>query len=139
MVKNLQRATAELKRNLSVAPVIPVIGNNDVFPHNSLALNSSDPFLRELARLWAPWLDEEQQNSFQLGAYYSASPIPGLRIIVLNTLYYYTKFCPYSTPAEKIQFCKPADLSEDKIPDDPAGQFEWLTDQLNTARNNGEK
>lgn len=68
-------------------PVIPSLGNNDVYPHN---LFSPGPTLqtRELWSIWQDFVPEKQLHIFQKGAYYFNEVIPGkLAVLSINTLY----------------------------------------------------
>lgn len=73
-------------RNFDV-PVIPSLGNNDVFPHNLFSLG---PTLqtRELSKIWGDFIPEEQQRYFDRGASFIREVIPGkLAVLSINTLY----------------------------------------------------
>ncbi|CCH46893.1 Endopolyphosphatase [Wickerhamomyces ciferrii] len=68
-------------------PVIPSLGNNDVFPHN---LFSPGPTLqtRELWNIWSNFIPQDQLHVFERGAYFFQEVIPGkLAILSINTLY----------------------------------------------------
>lgn len=68
-------------------PVVPSIGNNDVFPHNLFSLG---PTLqtREYYRLWGDFIPEEQQRMFDRDASFFTEVIPGkLAVLSFNTLY----------------------------------------------------
>ncbi|CAR28090.1 hypothetical protein ZYGR_0N05800 [Zygosaccharomyces rouxii] len=67
--------------------VVPSIGNNDVFPHNLLALG---PTLqtREYYKLWAPFIPQDQLRVFHRGVCFVSEVIPGkLAVMSVNTLY----------------------------------------------------
>lgn len=68
-------------------PLIPSLGNNDVFPHNLFSLG---PTLqtREYYRLWGNLIPEEQQRTFDRAASFLKEVIPGkLAVLSINTLY----------------------------------------------------
>lgn len=68
-------------------PVVPSIGNNDVFPHNLFSLG---PTLqtREYYKIWNEFIPEEQQRMFDRDASFFTEVIPGkLAVLSLNTLY----------------------------------------------------
>jgi endopolyphosphatase len=68
-------------------PVIPSLGNNDVYPHNLFA---PGPTLqtRELWSLWQSFIPEEQLHVFERGSYYFNEVIPNqLAVLSINTLY----------------------------------------------------
>lgn len=67
--------------------VVPSIGNNDVFPHNLLAIG---PTLqtREYYKLWAPFIPQDQLRVFHRGVCFVSEIIPGkLAVMSVNTLY----------------------------------------------------
>ncbi|KNE59615.1 hypothetical protein AMAG_03872 [Allomyces macrogynus ATCC 38327] len=74
-------------------PVIPTIGNNDVFPHNSLAPHSK--LLHALSHVWVPFIPADQVESFKA---YGAFVVPvrdpelgtfGLSVVSINTMWFY--------------------------------------------------
>ncbi|KAJ3372972.1 Endopolyphosphatase [Allomyces arbusculus] len=74
-------------------PVIPTIGNNDVFPHNALAPSSK--LLHALSHIWAPFIPANQMESFKA---YGGFVVPvrdpepdtfGLSVISINTMWFY--------------------------------------------------
>lgn len=68
-------------------PVIPSLGNNDVYPHN---LFSPGPTLqtRELWNIWQNFIPQEQLHVFERGAYFFSEVIPNqLAVLSINTLY----------------------------------------------------
>lgn len=70
-------------------PVIPSLGNNDVYPHN---LFSPGPTLqtRELWTIWQDFIPQEQLHIFERGAYFFSEVIPNkLAVLSINTLYLY--------------------------------------------------
>ncbi|MEJ1286776.1 sphingomyelin phosphodiesterase acid-like 3A [Cricetulus griseus] len=76
-----------------------------------------------VADLWKPWLDEEAISTLRKGGFYSQKVAnnPDLRIISLNTNLYYG----------------PNVMTLNKT--DPANQFEWLENTLNSSLQNKEK
>ncbi|KAI8976431.1 Metallo-dependent phosphatase-like protein [Pilobolus umbonatus] len=74
-------------------PVIPVIGNNDIYRHNHIRPN--DPILISYEQLWHHWIPKNQRDNFIQGGYFAVDVAPGLRILSLNTLYFVKKN-PYS-------------------------------------------
>lgn len=70
-------------------PLVPSLGNNDVFPHNLFA---PGPTLqtRELFRIWKNYIPPSQLHIFSRGAYYFQEIIPNqLAVISINTLYFF--------------------------------------------------
>lgn len=73
-------------RQLQV-PLVPSLGNNDVFPHN---LFSPGPTLqtRELFKIWKDFIPPAQLHIFNRGAYFFQEIIPNeLAVLSINTLY----------------------------------------------------
>lgn len=70
-------------------PIIPTIGNNDVILHNSLAEGPNED-LDYLWDLWKTVIPSTQQQVFLKGGYFSFA-FRNLRIISLNTLFFYRK------------------------------------------------
>ncbi|KAG5360058.1 Endopolyphosphatase [Yarrowia sp. B02] len=72
-----------------VIPIIPSLGNNDVFPHN-LYLAGPSFQSRRMLQIWSEFVPEAQQHIFSRGSYYFQEVITGkLAVISLNTLYFY--------------------------------------------------
>lgn len=68
-------------------PLIPSIGNNDVYPHNMFALG---PTLqtRLLYRTWSSFIPQEQVHVFEKSASFLTEVIPNkLAVLSINTLY----------------------------------------------------
>jgi len=111
-------------RPLSI-PVIPSIGNNDIFPHNVF---EEGPNLNThmFLQLWSKFIPQEQRHLFTRGAYYYVEVIPNrLAVIALNTLYFFTKNGAASG-------CDDAD-------EPGTVQFEWLKAQMEIFRKRGVK
>lgn len=73
--------------NDMLVDLIPSLGNNDVYPHN---LFSPGPTLqtREMFKIWAPFVPQEQFHIFSRGAYFFKEVVPGqLAVLSINTLY----------------------------------------------------
>lgn len=70
-------------------PIVPNIGNNDIFPHNIMWPGPND-VTKAYAEIWADEIPEYELHIFQLGGYFSREIIPRrLAVISLNTLYFY--------------------------------------------------
>lgn len=70
-------------------PIVPSLGNNDVYPHNLFA---QGPTLqtRELYRMWKTMVPEEQIHVFSRGVNFMVEVIPGkLAVLSINTLYWF--------------------------------------------------
>ncbi|KAF1801779.1 Metallo-dependent phosphatase-like protein [Mucor lusitanicus] len=70
-------------------PVVPVIGNNDVQPHNYIALN--DDVLYFFEKLWDHWIPKKQRKDFLEGGYFAVDVAPGLRVLSINTMFFLKK------------------------------------------------
>ncbi|KAI1321225.1 Endopolyphosphatase [Mortierella claussenii] len=70
-------------------PIVPSIGNNDVYPHNVMYPGPSPP-LNHFAEIWSEFIPHDQQELFRQGGYYAKEVIPGkVTVFALNTLYFY--------------------------------------------------
>ena len=45
--------------------------------------------MQQLASYWSQWLDADALSTFLIGGYYSQLARPGLRIVSVNTIFYY--------------------------------------------------
>ncbi|CAO3635477.1 unnamed protein product [Mucor hiemalis] len=70
-------------------PVVPVIGNNDVQPHNYIDLNDDVLFFFE--RLWDHWIPKSQRKNFLKGGYFAVDVAPRLRVLSINTMFFLNK------------------------------------------------
>lgn len=119
-----------LKAYLGKTPVLPTLGNHDTTPENFMApaaplpdntAHKWDWDLNYVAELWKrhSWIDDEQaQNIRTHHGGFSMSPRKGLRVISLNTdFWYYVNFFNY------IHMSNP----------DVSGMMRFLTDELFAA------
>lgn len=124
-VYELNRAVAEKMKQVFSSkgiPVVPTIGNNDVWPHNTLLPGPND-ITRTYSSMWSDFIPPESRASFLQGGYFSVEVVPGaLAVISLNTMYFYSS-------NEGVDGCP---MSDD---DDPGNrQFTWFEDQLKVFR-----
>ncbi|KAI8981804.1 Metallo-dependent phosphatase-like protein [Mycotypha africana] len=71
-------------------PVVPVIGNNDVQPHNGIEKN--DDILRSFEKMWSRWIPGDQRQDFLQGGYFAVDVIPEkLRVLAMNTMFFIKK------------------------------------------------
>ena len=86
-------------------PVIPTIGNNDVYPHDTMhAPGPDNKVLPALAKAWAPLLDGAMTESMLHGGYMSKTLANGNTVVSLNTLYFaYGPDCNVSDSPALIQ------------------------------------
>lgn len=111
--------------------LIPVLGNNDLAPVNHLEVTTEipftekatsvpNPYLSSVARVWLKHGLLETSTevaSFSHGGYYARdTPVPNLRVVVLNSVVYSCSLQPATNAS------------------DPFGQFAWLRRQLEAAR-----
>ncbi|PCH41204.1 endopolyphosphatase [Wolfiporia cocos MD-104 SS10] len=106
-------------------PVIPSIGNNDVWPHN-IMLPGPNTVTSEFSSIWRSFVPFASYQVFQRGGYFSVEVVPGaLAVISLNTMYFY-----HSNTA--VGGCDAMDSQ------DPGNlQFDWLEVQLEVFRGRG--
>ncbi|GAA5872365.1 hypothetical protein JCM8547_000909 [Rhodosporidiobolus lusitaniae] len=109
------------------APVYSVIGNHDVAPVNAFPLNTSAHFSSAQwvfdvnAKEWEPWIGSAgaEQVRTKSGCYSHVHPGTSLRIISLNTNYWYKQnFWLYDTDTPTW---------------DPNGILTWLAEELDQA------
>ena len=102
-------------------------GNNDVFPHNTLKVGPS-PLLDRISSVWRKYdfLSEDSLQTFERGGFYSLDIGSGLSIIALNTMYYFGSLKGDNGTTL---------IDESNYLDDPVGQFEWLSQELERCRN----
>mmetsp|Transcript_14699 Transcript_14699/g.57667 ORF Transcript_14699/g.57667 Transcript_14699/m.57667 type:complete len:552 (+) Transcript_14699:22-1677(+) len=132
-MSTVANATAVISANYRNTMIIPTIGNNDVYPEDQIAYGPSQQ-LSDLADIWGPWIgDEEALETFRKNGYFSVSPVEGLRVVSLNTLYYTENWCPRNDT-----ICTDEELDSLVREDDPNGQFAWLAEQLADAVANGQ-
>lgn len=108
-------------------PVVPALGNNDIWPHNILEAGPSQ-ITNTYADIWQTFIPFSSYQVFQRGAYYSTDLIPNqVGAISLNTLYFYAKN-------------KVVDGCEYKDDEDPGNlQLDWMDVQLGLFRRRGMK
>ncbi|KAH8830912.1 endopolyphosphatase [Flagelloscypha sp. PMI_526] len=126
----LNRAVAKRMDELFLSqgiPVVPSLGNNDIWPHNILTPGPNG-ITNEFSNIWHKFIPFHQLQVFQRGAYYSVEVIPNsLAVVSLNTLYFYdnnkaVEGCPYLDPLD------PGNL-----------ELDWLDVQLELYRSRGMK
>lgn len=124
-VYELNEAVAEKMKQVFSSkgiPVVPTIGNNDVWPHNTLLPGPND-ITRTYSSMWSDFIPPESRASFLQGGYFSVEVVPGaLAVVSLNTMYFYSS-------NEGVDGCP---MNDD---DDPGNQqFTWFEDQLKVFR-----
>ncbi|TFK21831.1 endopolyphosphatase [Coprinopsis marcescibilis] len=99
-------------------PIVPAIGNNDVWPHNIMEPGPNS-ITNEYSKIWKEFIPFPYLGVFHRGGYYTKEIVPDqLAVISLNTMYFYdsnkvVNGCPF------------------REPDDPGNlQLDWLEVQL---------
>ncbi|XP_046368337.2 acid sphingomyelinase-like phosphodiesterase 3b [Haliotis rufescens] len=116
-----EKITDALKAEFPGVPVYGIMGNHDWFPADQFPVQQAFLY-NATAELWRDWIGDNQQiENFKKGGFYTIRTPKGLRIVGLNTVFYYG--------ADKLT----TNLT------DPAGQFAWLEEVLQNATNVGEK
>ncbi|XP_076011250.1 cyclic GMP-AMP phosphodiesterase SMPDL3A [Genypterus blacodes] len=117
VISNMTQTIRHFFPNLTV---YPALGNHDYWPQDQMP-TSTNAIYQAAVKQWEPWLQPEALLTLSQGGFYSQLARPGLRVVSLNTILYY---------------------SPDKVTvnvTDPAGQFEWLRETLEKAAQNQEK
>ncbi|KAH8094784.1 Metallo-dependent phosphatase-like protein [Cristinia sonorae] len=120
-IYDLNRAVARRMESVFTSkgiPVIPSIGNNDVWRPNEVTF--------EFSSIWRAFVPFPSYQVFQRGGYFSVEVIPSsLAVISLNTMYFYDS-------NKAVGGCEPKD------PEDPGNlQLDWLEVQLKMFRSKG--
>ncbi|KAG2145766.1 Metallo-dependent phosphatase-like protein [Suillus clintonianus] len=124
-IYDLNRAVARKMEHVFVSkgiPVVPSLGNNDIWPHNKLSAGPNNIF-EEFSSIWSAFIPPTSSASFHQGAYFSTEVIPdAVAAFSLNTLYFYKKNhavggCDYAEPKD------PGNI-----------QLDWLEEQLEIFR-----
>ncbi|KAJ3298815.1 Endopolyphosphatase [Borealophlyctis nickersoniae] len=71
-------------------PIVPTIGNNDIWPHNNLYYTpeTPNPTLDFYNALWSPFIPAEQSSHFRRSGSFAVEVIPGRLVITsINTMY----------------------------------------------------
>jgi len=132
VLNNMEGFFSLLRDFYPTTPVYVTLGNNDVYPHNQLALGPSE-MLTQIANLWEKYgvLTPDAISQFRRGGFYSIElPTPdNLKIISLNSLYWFTNWCPQNDTE-----CSDEDIAALDLLGDPMNQLQWLQSQLETSQ-----
>lgn len=101
------------------------LGNNDVHPHNELRGMKGNPQLLEFSEMWNDFIPSQQQKAFKRGGYFAVDVVPGLRVLSLNSLYFFGS-------NDVVNSC--SDLAGPG-----ARHIKWMKSQLKHARKDGVK
>ncbi|KAI3484772.1 hypothetical protein L1887_52058 [Cichorium endivia] len=79
----------QLERAFPGVPLVPSVGNNDIFPHNIL-FPGPNAVTKEYVQIWQDHVPEYEFHTFEQGGYYVKELLPNrLAAMSLNTLYFY--------------------------------------------------
>ncbi|KAF9929625.1 Endopolyphosphatase [Linnemannia zychae] len=101
-------------------PIVPTIGNNDVYPHNIMEAGPNR-ILQHFSEIWSAFIPESQYHTFQHGGYYTSEVVPDkITVVALNTLYFFNQNAA-------VDGC-------DKEDEPGTDQMDWLEVELETLR-----
>lgn len=110
-------------------PIVPSIGNNDIFPHNIL-FPGPNSVTKEYVSIWRDHIPEYEFHTFEQGGYFVKELLPNeLAAMSLNTLYFYDN-------NKAVDGCvRSSKKGHGNTPADPGtAQLDWLEVQLNLFR-----
>ncbi|GAC98985.1 hypothetical protein PHSY_006582 [Pseudozyma hubeiensis SY62] len=121
----------QLETSFPGVPLIPTVGNNDIFPHNIL-FPGPNAVTKEYVQIWQDHIPEYEFHTFEQGGYYVKEILPNrLAAMSLNTLYFYDN-------NKAVDGCvKTKRGSKGKDVDPGTAQLDWLEVQLNLFRSRG--
>lgn len=109
-------------------PLIPTVGNNDIFPHNIL-FPGPNTVTKEYVSIWQDHIPEYEFHTFEQGGYYVKELLPNrLAAMSLNTLYFYDN-------NKAVDGCTKRGKGKDVDPG--TAQLDWLEVQLKLFRERG--
>ncbi|BEI80477.1 hypothetical protein CcaverHIS002_0110060 [Cutaneotrichosporon cavernicola] len=105
-------------------PIIPSLGNNDVYPHNIME-PGPNRVTQEFLKIWKHFIPEEYRHVFERGGYFAVEVIPDqLAVISLNTIYFFVS-------NSAVDGCRPGSGEPGDL------EMEWLEVQLQGYRDRG--
>ncbi|XP_065838310.1 sphingomyelin phosphodiesterase-like [Oscarella lobularis] len=108
--------------------IYPALGNHESAPVNSYpppfvkGQNSEAWLYNAIVKDWSPWLPNETTPTLSYGGFYSVQPATNFRVISLN-----------------VNYCSNLNFWVFINETDPAGQLQWLVNELQDAENKGQK
>ncbi|KAI9496475.1 Metallo-dependent phosphatase-like protein [Zychaea mexicana] len=84
-----QKVTSLIAESLPNTPIIPCLGNNDVYPHNRIV--DYDEILPFFENLWRSWIPKSERNKFLQGGYFITDIGKNIRVVSLNTMFFIKK------------------------------------------------
>ncbi|KAJ3277302.1 Endopolyphosphatase [Borealophlyctis nickersoniae] len=123
--------------NVSSTPVIPSIGNWDVWPSGALKPGPNEE-LRKLYETWKPLLGGPQNASieemFLQGGYFSREAVPGkVTVLSLNTLYWFEENVAITDCSPFVTGGSPGSSHPGDI------QLNWLIQSLENLRTSNQR
>ncbi|KAG0199458.1 Endopolyphosphatase [Mortierella sp. GBA30] len=101
-------------------PIVPSIGNNDVYPHNIMEAGPNR-ILQHFSEIWSEFIPESQYHTFQHGGYYASEVVIGkITVVSLNTLFFFNQNAA-------VNGCDDAD-------EPGTEQMDWLEVELESLR-----
>ncbi|PWZ00914.1 hypothetical protein BCV70DRAFT_199282 [Testicularia cyperi] len=111
-------------------PLVPSIGNNDIFPHNIL-FPGPNSVTKEYVQIWQDHIPEYEFHTFEQGGYYVKELLPNrLAAMSLNTLYFYDN-------NKAVDGCTRTKKGHSSNADPGTAQLDWLEVQLDLIRKRG--
>ena len=120
LVDKMQDTFGRNKYSKKFIPVIPTMGNNDVYPHNIMFAGPNSKIINEFRQMWRTWVPPEQLHTFDRGGYFHVPVKEKLSVLSLNSLYFYEN-------NKAVDDCSAHD-------EPGALQLEWLAIQLKIFR-----
>ncbi|KAM3843216.1 cyclic GMP-AMP phosphodiesterase SMPDL3A [Diretmus argenteus] len=120
VIQVISNMTQTIRNHFPSLTVYPALGNHDYWPQDQM-MTSTNAVYQAAAKLWQGWLQPEALRTLTEGGFYSQLVRPGLRVVSLNTILYYS----------------PNQVTVNMS--DPAGQFHWLQETLDRAAQSLEK
>lgn len=119
----------QLERAFPGVPLVPSVGNNDIFPHNIL-FPGPNAVTKEYVQIWQDHVPEYEFHTFEQGGYYVKELLPNrLAAMSLNTLYFYDN-------NKAVDGCVRT-KGKHKDVDPGTAQLDWLEVQLDLFRQRG--
>lgn len=116
--RTVNNITTELRTAFQESiPVLPVLGNHDAFPKDYYPIAGEEFYGQYLTEGgWSLVLAEDEQEDFKRGGFYEHTLSTGVTVLILNTNLYYA----------------PNKLRQNVT--DPCGQFAWMREKLQKAK-----
>ncbi len=130
-IYDLNRQLTALFNAHFAVPIVPTLGNNDVFPHQQIAYSETgNEILEEYTDIWRDFIPADQVDTFRRLGSFARMLAPGQAVISLNTLYFFQQ-----NNASGVGNCMAkhhSDTYNSKLKPMVAGDhlFEWLHDTL---------